>query len=916
MIARFLLAPFFNRALLKYFVMTIATTLTISVGLSAESLTMPLQPINVQDLPPELRAAGEQLNAQLALNEHLKTWTQQIDKLQAQLQYLEQALNKGTLKFDNRDAIIAWIQEQRQTLRALHKASFLVPNEKLLHDLLSTNNIILHLNKKALESRFSELVPVNADSLLTRSQLSDGPTLATIAELATSTAQSLTELDVLINDVGLTTANKIFRKIDEYNNDYHVAKIALAAPIAFSILIRALPDWSWKQWISHKVYGENRPEWNLSLWPIPGLTLKESASLNVVGIAQLIQQQTNLFDDRAADPSHKAKILRNLESITQKVLKAPPGSEIERASLLKTYADALRAISEHLPEVGPEAQALASNTHITLFRVTDKMNEAIGVLLQESNKNGSSSGHYATLEKTLVQLITYYAFFQYLRPYVLPKPWNAVLDQLPEKLWELWKEKWHELKGTNFTERRDLYEVIDDITLDDPRLIGLNQQREELKFIANYLLDPEYYIRVGTEIEKGILLVGPSRSGKTFAAKALAGTVNQLYAQHNKKDTFGFREVKYWELWFPDNLKNIIEEAKRNAPCIIFIDEIHNLQLQTTGKTDLLTQFLTTMNDLYASNDPKSQVFIVAATNRPDLLDPALLQHKRFGKIIRFNPPTYEERKNFFILSCWQSAIDLNDVSVEVLARQTSGCSYGDLQRIMNQARIATNNLESVKQSHLQRALDEVIRHLTDTIPLTAAEKRLVATYQAGQALAYYLLNPHEKLESVTIRSRASKIIEINEFMEKKDSTSKHQQHKSEFGALFTYNDNELLGVTDTNELKARAQIACAGILAQDILLGSHSLNYHKDDMQKALQHVKAIVFNGLAENELSKATVDKLNDTALQDLMTYKQELEHLMLNNKDTLIAIVNALESNITLTAEDIAHIVKQLSTQQVA
>jgi SpoVK/Ycf46/Vps4 family AAA+-type ATPase len=852
---------------------------------------------------PEVESAEHMALRSLVLSNFLKTWSQQIEQVQARFQYLEQAMLQDTLRPGNKQEVIAWVRKARETVRQLLKENHTPLTESTVQKLLEDNKKIIGAQERALESYFQELQPITPEALATRG-IPEELSVEQIQELATSTGQQLVHVNELINSIGLTWYNKLFRGIDTLNRDYSLATWALILPPLISGM-RVLPDWEWKKALSYKIYGENQPEFQLSFYPMLSLGFSDNtpAKLSNTLVPYMRSDVQGLLQQNPDYNSLVERHNRKLDAFASNLNKAldiAPSRESTRRELedlLENIEDALKLD----PSLSDDPTDYRNLIKLTL---QEHVKEAQNILHKPGNNNPFS--WFGRLELFYGKLLFAFTIYQAGKSF-MPDLAKSGIDSNIEWFHQKFKELWDHLKGTGFTDYKDLYEIVDDITLDDPRLIGMDHQKAVLMTMALFLLDPEIFIRAGTEIEKGTLLIGPSRSGKTFIAKALAGTVNALFALHNKKDTFGFREVKYWELWIPGSLRRIIDEAKQNAPCIIFIDEIHNLKLQTTGSTELLTEFLTTMNDLYISNDPKSQVFIVAATNRPDLLDPALLQHKRFGNVIRFNLPHFEERKKFFEISCYQSAIDLQDVNIDLLARKTSGCSYGDLAMVINQARLLTNNMESIKQYHLEQALDESIRHLSITVNLTPMEKMTVALYLSGQALAYGILKPYETLDCVTLRGLSNKITEINEWQEKKDNELKHHQHKFEYGHLFTYNEHESVGVVDIEEIKKKIQILCAGYISQEILLGSHSYTYRKDTMQKALDLAKTIVFNGLRESELSKKTAADFNDAALSLVDKYMQEIHTILVAHKDALVSIALLLVKNLTLQADEIDAII---------
>ena len=334
------------------------------------------------------------------------------------------------------------------------------------------------------------------------------------------------------------------------------------------------------------------------------------------------------------------------------------------------------------------------------------------------------------------------------------------LDHLRPKV----RNYWNGLKGIQVS--NDIGYKYPDITLDDPRLIGLESQIKQMRNIVQYIADPESYDRSNSNLEKGILLTGPSRSGKTLLAEAVGGTRNEIQRAKGDSKRFKFSTIKWDDIrWTPDGIKTIIKDAKADAPKVLFIDEIHNLPLQTKdGAGEVLTQFLTMTEVLLGES-----VIVLAATNRVYLLDDALLKPGRFGLVINFEEPTFANRKKFFEVYFKENAIDAREFDIESLARQTAGASYGDLVSLFKNARFAARqDGRSVNQNDfLQKIYRQIYRiQLDRVLPLNDDEKRLIAVHQAGHAFLYMLYESEiqEIPECVTIRGKWRKIVETRFF--------------------------------------------------------------------------------------------------------------------------------------------------------
>ena len=477
-------------------------------------------------------------------------------------------------------------------------------------------------------------------------------------------------------------------------------------------------------------------------------------------------------------------------------------------------------------------------------------------------------------------------------------------DSVIQKALEYAKPKmrtyWNGLKGIQVADEAGY--KYPDITLDDPRLIGLESQIQQMRAIVRYIADPESYDRSNSNLEKGILLTGPSRSGKTLLAEAVCGSCNELQRLKGDSKRFKFIQLKWDDIRFtPEGIKTIIKNAKSDAPCILFIDELHNLPLQTKeGQGDVLSQFLGMTEVLLGES-----VIVLAATNRSYMLDDALLKPGRFGMVVHFEEPSPANRRKFFEVFFKENAIPADEFNVDALARQTAGASYGDLMSLFKNARFAARQEDrTVRQSDFQEKIwRQIYRIQIDRqLPLNDDEKALVAVHQAGHILMHLLHESQlqEIPECVTIRGKWRKIIEARWF-DAKESREAHVKKQTKYGHVIASHKSEVLKLASDHELSAKIRLA--GHIAEKLLLGSTNYSYHKKDKRKALDHLEEIQFEGLKKEDYTSEEQKVRCQKALDHLKRCERETHDILLQHKEELIQIAVELELKQLLTADEV-------------
>src|ERR1022692_252372 len=284
---------------------------------------------------------------------------------------------------------------------------------------------------------------------------------------------------------------------------------------------------------------------------------------------------------------------------------------------------------------------------------------------------------------------------------------------------------------------------------------GVDEAKEELKEIIEYLREPQKFQKLGGRIPKGVLLVGPPGTGKTLLARAVAGEANVPFFSISGSDF-----VEMFVGVGASRVRDLFEQGKKNAPCIIFIDEIDAVGRHRGAglggghdeREQTLNQLLVEM-DGFESNEG---VILMAATNRPDVLDPALLRPGRFDRRVVVSRPDVRGREE--ILRVHTRKIPLNDdVNLAVLARGTPGFSGADLANMVNEAALvaARQNRKTVLMWDFEQAKDKVLMGVErKSLILSDEEKKVTAYHEAGHALVAAMLPHSDPVHKVTIIPR------------------------------------------------------------------------------------------------------------------------------------------------------------------
>ncbi len=438
---------------------------------------------------------------------------------------------------------------------------------------------------------------------------------------------------------------------------------------------------------------------------------------------------------------------------------------------------------------------------------------------------------------------------------------------------------------------------------------GIAEAKEELQEVVTFLKQPERFTAVGAKIPKGVLLVGPPGTGKTLLAKAIAGEAGVPF--------FSISGSEFVEMFVgvgASRVRDLFKKAKENAPCIIFIDEIDAVGRQRGAgigggndeREQTLNQMLTEMDGF----EGNTGIIIIAATNRPDVLDSALLRPGRFDRQVQVDPPDVNGRIEILNVHARNKKLG-DDISLEAIARRTPGFSGADLANLLNEAAILTarRRKDAISNLEIDDAVDRVVAGMEGTPLVDGKSKRLIAYHEVGHAIVATLVAAHDPLQKVTLIPRG------------------------QAQGLTWFTPAEDQSLISRNQLRARITGALGGRAAEEVIFGDSEVTTGAGgDLQQVTSMARQMVTrfgmsklgplslesqsgevflggNWGARSEYSDEVAAQIDQQVREIVSQCHEESLQIMRDNRTVIDRLVDILIEKETIDGEEFRQIVAE-------